>query len=112
VILQNITIQNICKANFKKGSLDMTIIPIVMLDIEKTITPKCLKERKQMQHEVCKTKNDNIIEINDNLNDAMNNDDVIHYWHEKFQLTKENENIFLNPNGWLSDQHLEQLCKY
>jgi hypothetical protein len=64
-----------------------------MLDIEKIITPKCLKERKQMQHEVCKTKNDNIIEINDNLNDAMNNDDVIHYWHENFQLTKEDENI-------------------
>jgi hypothetical protein len=43
---------------------------------------------------VCKTKNDNIIEINDNLNDTMNNDDVIHYWHEEFQLTKEDENTF------------------
>ncbi len=78
----------------------MTTIFIVMLDIEKTITPKCLKERKQMQHEVCKTKNDNIIEINNDLND------VIHYRHEEFQLTKEDENIFFNPNGWLNDQHL------
>jgi hypothetical protein len=50
----------------------------------------------------------NIIEING----VMNNDDVIYYWHEEFQLTKEDENILLNPNGWLSDQHLEQLCKY
>jgi hypothetical protein len=32
---------------------------------------------KQMQHEVCKTKNDNIIEMSDNLDNAMNNDDVI-----------------------------------
>jgi len=36
----------------------------------------------------------------------MNNDDVIHYWHEEFQLTKEDENILLNPNGLLSNQHL------
>jgi hypothetical protein len=60
-----------------------------------------------MQHEVHKTKNDNIMEISDDLGNAMNNDDVIHYWHKEFQLTKEDENIFLNPNGWLNDQHLE-----
>jgi len=36
----------------------------------------------------------------------MNNDDDIHYWHEEFQLTKKDENILLNPNGWLNDQHL------
>jgi hypothetical protein len=59
-----------------------------------------------MQHEVCKTKNDKIIEINDDVNDAMNNDDDIHYWHEEFQLTKKDENILLNPNGWLNDQQL------
>jgi hypothetical protein len=53
-----------------------------------------------MQHDMCKTKNDNIIEINDDLNN------VIHYRHEEFQLTKEDENIFFNPNGWLNDQHL------
>jgi hypothetical protein len=41
----------------------MTTIPVVMSNIEKTITPKCLKEKKQMQHEMCKTKNDNPIEI-------------------------------------------------
>ncbi len=48
-----------------------------------------------MQHEVCKTKNDNIIEINDDLGNATNNDDVIHSWHEEFQLTKEDETYFL-----------------
>jgi hypothetical protein len=26
----------------------------------------------------------------------MNNDDVIHYWHEKIQLTNKDENILLN----------------
>jgi len=28
----------------------------------------------------------------------MNSDDVIHSWHEKFQLTNKDENI-LNSNG-------------
>jgi hypothetical protein len=41
----------------------MTTITVVMSDIEKTITPKSLKENKQMQHEMSKTKNDNPIEI-------------------------------------------------
>jgi hypothetical protein len=41
----------------------MTTIPVVMSNIEKTITPKCLNEKNQMQHEMCKTKNDNPIEI-------------------------------------------------
>jgi len=63
VILRNIIIKDIHKAIFLKGSLHMTTIPIVMSDIEKTITPKCLKEKKQMQHEMCKTKNDNPIKI-------------------------------------------------
>jgi len=63
VILQDIIIQDIHKANFLKGSLHMARIPVVMSDIEKTITPKCLKEKKPMQHEMCKTKNDNPIEI-------------------------------------------------
>jgi hypothetical protein len=63
--------------------------------LNKTITPKCLKEKKQMQHEMCKTKNDNIIEINNDLGNATNNDDVMHSWHEEFQLTKEDETYFL-----------------
>ncbi len=25
---------------------------------------------------------------------------------KKFKLTKEDENMLLNPNGWLNDQHL------
>lgn len=29
----------------------------------------------------------------------MNNDDVIHYWHEKFQLTNKDENLLLNSSG-------------
>ncbi len=57
---------------------------VVRLNIEKTITPKFHKEKKNKQHEQCKTKNDNIIEINDDLNNARNYKDVMHYWHEEF----------------------------
>jgi hypothetical protein len=100
VILQNITIQDIHKANFKKGSLEMTFI--VKSKIEQMNTHTCHNENKQMQHELCKSKIDNIIEKDDDSNDVTN-DDAIHYWHEEFQLTKEDENTFLNPNGWLID---------
>jgi hypothetical protein len=31
---------------------------------------------------------------------------IIGYWHEKIQLTKNNENILLKSNRWLNDQHL------
>jgi uncharacterized protein YneR len=68
--------------------------------IEQMNIPTCHNENKQMQHGLFKNKID-VIEIEDDLND-----DAIHYWHEEFQLTKKDENIFLNPNGLLSDQHL------
>jgi hypothetical protein len=32
--------------------------------------------------------------------------DNIDYWNEDHQLTKLGENILLDPNGWLNDQHL------
>ncbi len=32
--------------------------------------------------------------------------DNIDYWIEDLQLTKVDENILLDLNGWLSDQHL------
>ncbi len=32
--------------------------------------------------------------------------DNIDYWIEDLQLTKVYENILLDSNGWLSDQHL------
>ncbi len=68
---------------------------VVRLNIEKTITPKCHKEKKQMQHEQYKTKNDNIIEINDDLDNVRNNDDIMHYWHEEFQLVKKMKTYIL-----------------
>ncbi len=40
-----------------------------------------------------------IIEIKDDLHDATNDNNVIYYWHEKFQLTKENGKILFNQNG-------------
>jgi len=46
VILRNITIQDIRKANFKIGSLEMT--SIVKSKIEQMDTPKCHNENKQM----------------------------------------------------------------
>ncbi len=66
--------------------------------IEQTNIPTCHNEIKQMQHGSCKNKIDNAIEIDDDSNHVAN-DDVIHYWHKEFQLTKEDENILLNPNG-------------
>jgi hypothetical protein len=110
VNLRNITIQDICKANFKIGSLEMT--SIVKSKIEQMNTPICHNENKQMQHEFCKKIIDNIIERDDDSNDVTN-DDAIHYWHEKFQLIKEDENKLFNPHGWLIDQHLGtsmQIC--
>jgi len=33
---------------------------------------------------MCKIKNDNIVEINEDLNNAINNYDIIHCWQEIF----------------------------
>jgi hypothetical protein len=60
MILQNISIQDIQKVNFLKWSLKMTR-SIVRLYIEKTNIPKCHKKDKQIQHEMCKTKDGNNI---------------------------------------------------
>jgi hypothetical protein len=43
--------------------------------------------------------------INDLDNNNIDNN-VINYWHEEFQLSKNDENIILDPNGWLNNQHL------
>jgi hypothetical protein len=43
--------------------------------------------------------------IDDSYDNNIDNN-IINYWHEKFQLTKNDENILFNPNGWLNDQHL------
>jgi hypothetical protein len=39
------------------------------------------------------------------LENDLNDYDAIDYWHEELQLIKENENILLDPNKWLNDQH-------
>ncbi len=44
--------------------------------------------------------------INDLDDDNIDNN-IINYQHEEFQLTKHDENILLNPNGWLNDQYLK-----
>jgi hypothetical protein len=43
--------------------------------------------------------------IDDSRDNNIDNN-IIDYWHEEFQLLKNDENIFLNPNRWLNDQHL------
>jgi hypothetical protein len=61
-----------------------------------------------------KEKDKHLILINDSNDDNVENN-VINYWHQEFQLTKNDENILLNPNGWLSDQHLStamQICMF
>jgi hypothetical protein len=42
----------------------------------------------------------------DDSDDNNIDNNIIDYWHDKFQLTKNSENIHLNPSGWLNDQHL------
>jgi ABC-type uncharacterized transport system substrate-binding protein len=74
--------------------------PIVKTYIEKTNTLKCHKKNKHMQHEICEIDDENIIKTYDNLNNATNNNNnLIHYWHEKIQLTNKDENTFVNQNG-------------
>jgi hypothetical protein len=52
-----------------------------------------------------KEKNKHLIMIGDLDDDNIDNN-IINYWYEEFQLTKHDENIHFNPNGWLNDQHL------
>ncbi len=42
----------------------------------------------------------------DDSNDDNIENNVINYWHQEFQLIKNDEKNLLDPNGWLSDQHL------
>jgi hypothetical protein len=44
--------------------------------------------------------------IKEDSNNNIINDDVIDYWHKDFQLTINDENVFLNPYKWLNDQHM------
>jgi hypothetical protein len=44
--------------------------------------------------------------MSSDLENDLNDYDTIDYWHEELQLIKENENILLDPNKWLNDQHL------
>jgi hypothetical protein len=37
--------------------------------------------------------------FNYDLNDDIIDNNVIDYWHKELQLTKNDENIFLSPNG-------------
>ncbi len=43
--------------------------------------------------------------VGDSNDDNIDNN-IINYQHEEFQLTKNDENILLNPSGWLNDQYL------
>jgi hypothetical protein len=52
-----------------------------------------------------KEKDKHLILIDDLDDDNIDNS-VIDYWYQEFQLTKNNEKILFNPNGWLSDQNL------
>ncbi len=70
--------------------------PIVKTYIEKTNTFKCHEKNKHMQHEMCEIEDEDIIKTYDNFKYATNNNDVIHYWCEKIQLTKKDENILLH----------------
>jgi len=75
-------------------------IPILGPNVNQINTPihhdnsikKCTCSYKLFENKIEKT-----IEINDELDDATNDENVIHYWHEEFQLIKEDENIIFDP---------------
>jgi len=47
-----------------------------------------------------------IIMIKEDLDNNIIDNDIVDYWHKNFQLTINDENIFLNPLRWLNDQHM------
>jgi hypothetical protein len=49
--------------------------------------------------------------ISNDLENDFNGHDNIDYWIEDLQLTKVNENILFDMNGWLNDQHLESVMQ-
>jgi hypothetical protein len=51
-----------------------------------------------------------IVISSDSKNDS-NEYDNIDYWIEDLQLTKVDENILLEPNRWLNDQHLRNVMQ-
>jgi hypothetical protein len=70
-----------------------------------------INKNKTIQHKHCplksnNEKHNNIIIINNHSNNHIIDDVVINYWQKKFQLTKNDKNIFFNPIGWLNNQHL------
>ncbi len=109
VILRDNTIQDIHKTSFKKRILKMTK-PILEPNYNQINTPihhdNLVLKNAHVWHKLFENKIEKTIEINDEVDDATNDKNVIHYWHEEFQLTQEDETILLYPYGWLNDQHM------
>jgi len=73
--------------------------PVLKSNINQINIPTQYHKLIEGEKKVCRNKIENIIEVNDDSNDDHNDNDIIHYWHEDLQLTKEDDNIFLDPNG-------------
>jgi len=41
--------------------------------------------------------------IEKNLDNDIIDNDIIDYWRKDLQLIVNDENVFLNPSGWLND---------
>jgi len=71
------------------------------------VTPISKHDIIKQKH--CTLRSDNkkkIIMIKEDLDN-----DIIDYWHKKFQLTINDENILLNPLRWLNDQHMATMMQ-
>ncbi len=117
LILRDISIEDICKAIFKQGSLEMT----KPFSDQKNINTNGIKTNKDIEIPI--DSNIDLKKYDDNLlhnketriffaisSDSKNNSNEYHnidYWNKDLQLTKADENIPLDPNEWLSDQHLK-----
>jgi hypothetical protein len=82
---------NTCKDNFKNESLK-----IVTYISKHNITND---KQKHWPLKSYNNKKNHLIMINNDLNDDIIDNNVIDYWHKELQLTKNDENIFLSPNG-------------
>ncbi len=67
----------------------------------------------QHKHHPLKFNNENQIKItiNDDSDNNIIDDVIIHYWCEEFQLIENDEIVLFNANGWLNNDHLEGIMQ-
>ncbi len=71
-----------------------------------TVTPTSKHDITKEKQKHCTLKFNNekkLIMIEKNLDNDIIDNDIIDYWRKDLQLIVNDENVFLNPSGWLND---------